>query len=206
MLEKPVIRKAYSWCRALAFGSVVSLAMLALGGKPAAQESRIPYFRSGAVQFAILEPRMTLPSIVLFPLKGKAINLSSLRGQPILLNFWATWCAACRMEMPALDRLQAEYRRPGLQILAVSTEQTERAVVDRYVTQLRIQNLKIYLDPNGYVAFHGTDNIRNAPFALYGMPITYAIAASGWVVGYVLGAADWTSQDARELIEFLRRS
>jgi thiol-disulfide isomerase/thioredoxin len=214
--EKSIVHKAalpnHSWPRAdsrrrgLAFGLAASLATLAIGGKAAAQKSGIPYFRSGRFQFTILEPRTTLRSIVLFPLEGKAIDILSLRGHPILLNFWATWCEACRTEMPILDRLQEQYRTFGLQIVAVSEDRAERVVVERFVDKFKIRHLKICLDPNGYVAFDEADNRRNAPFALYGMPITYAIAASGWIVGYMPGAADWTSGAAGNLIEFLRRS
>lgn len=81
-----------------------------------------------------------------------------------------------------------------------------RAVVDRYINKLRIRNLRIYLDPNSYVAFHDNDDKRNAPFALYGMPVTYAIAVSGRIVGYMPGAADWTSDATGNLIEFLYNS
>ena len=158
--------------RHFTFGLAASLVSIAMRENATAQESDIPYFRSGRFQFTILEPRQTLPSIMLFPLTGKAIDLASLRGRPILLNFWATWCAACRTELPILDRLQEENRR-GLRVIAVSSDR---------------------------------ENGRNAPFALYGMPITYLIAGSGWVVGYMPGAADWTSEAAYRLIDYLRRS
>ena len=142
---------------------------------------------------------------MLFPLNGKAIDLASLRGRPILLNFWATWCAACRTELPILDRLQEENRR-GLHVIAVSEDRGERATVSRFVQTLKIRSLSVYWDPNGYVAFSDRENRRHAPFALYGMPITYLIASSGWVVGYMPGAADWTSEAAYRLIDYLRRS
>jgi hypothetical protein len=110
------------------------------------------------------------------------------------------------MELPILDRLQAEHRKFGLQVLAVSEDRGERETVERFVKSLNIQYLAIYRDPNGYVAFSDAENIKKAPFALYGMPITYAIAASGWIVGYMPGAVDWTSAAASDLIDFLRRS
>jgi hypothetical protein len=60
------------------------------------------------------------------------------------------------------------------------------------------------LDPNGNVAYSDGGNSRNAPFALYGMPITYLIASSGLIVGYMPGAADWSTAAAKDLIEHLR--
>jgi thiol-disulfide isomerase/thioredoxin len=185
---------------------VATLTSIATRARAFAQESDIPDFRSGRFQFTILHPRQMLPSIRLFRLDGKTTDLSVLRGRPILLNFWATWCPACRMELPILDRLQDKHRHTGLQVVAVSEDRADRAIVERFVNKLKIRNLPIYLDPNGYVAFSDVDNSRNAPFGLYGMPITYAIAASGWIVGYMPGAADWTSAIADNLIDFLRRS
>lgn len=147
-----------------------------------------------------------IPSTRLFKVDGKTIDLLSLRGRPVLVNFWASWCAACRLELPILDRLYEENRAADLQVVAISEDRAGWAVVDRFVKKLKIRHLPIYLDPNGYVAFSDAENRRNAPFALYGMPVTYAIAASGWVVGYMPGAADWTSAEAKRLIEFLRHS
>lgn len=184
-------------------GTTVSLMA---GAATAAEDISIPSFESGRYQFAILRPQIEIPPIRLFGLDGKTIDLSSLRGRPILLNFWATWCAACRTELPILDRLLGENRRSGLQVIAVSEDRSDRETVARYVRTNKIENLPIYRDPNGYVAFSDRDNEKKAPFGLYGMPITYLITASGRVVGYMPGAADWTSGSASELIDYLRRS
>jgi len=64
----------------------------------------------------------------------------------------------------------------------------------------------VYLDPNGYVAYSDSANERSAPFALYGMPITYLIASSGLIVGYMPGAVDWSSAAANDVIDYLRNT
>ena len=69
---------------------------------------------------------------------------------------------------------------------------------------MELRTLPIYLDPSGYVAYSDGGNSRNARFALYGMPITYLIASSGLIAGYIVGAADWSSAAANDLIEYLR--
>lgn len=192
--------------RHVVFGAAAAMASAAIPNGAAAQEPDIPKFRSGRFQFTILRPRQLLRPVRLFRLDGTTMVLSSQHNQPILLNFWASWCEACKTELPILDRLQADMRRTGLRIVAVSEDKANRATVERFVGRMNIRNLQIFWDPNGYVAFNDTANARNAPFALYGMPITYLIAASGWIVGYMPGAADWTSAAAGDLIEFLHRS
>jgi thiol-disulfide isomerase/thioredoxin len=117
--------------------------------------------------------------------------------------FWASWCPACRIELPVLDRLSERARKMRLNVVAVSEDRGGRDQVSRFVQSLGIRNLPIYLDPHGHVGHTDPDRTK-APFALYGMPITYLIARSGWIVGYMPGAADWTEPAAEVLVEYLR--
>jgi thiol-disulfide isomerase/thioredoxin len=182
------------------FGTVASLASPAIASPQAVD---IPTFESGRYQFTIIRPQRELPSIRLFRLEGGTIDLSSLRGKPIVLNFWASWCAACRTELPILERQYRSAWQNDLHVVAVSEDRNSRQAVERFVKALKLQTLPIYLDPSGYLAYSDSANSRNAPFALYGMPITYLLASSGWVVGYMPGAADWSSPAANDLIEYL---
>jgi thiol-disulfide isomerase/thioredoxin len=192
--------------RGVIIGLIGTIASLATKATAQTSELVVPSFQSGRYQFTVLRPARDLPSIRLFRLDGKTLDLASLRGQPILLNFWATWCAACRTELPILNRLHEERGREGLHIIAVAEDSDDRATVQRYVQMLNLRSLPIFWDPNGYVASSDRDKKKNAPFALYGMPITYLITASGQVVGYLPGAADWTSEAAGRFIEYLRNS
>jgi thiol-disulfide isomerase/thioredoxin len=187
-------------------GLIGSVAFLAAPAIAAQQTLDIPTFESGKYQFTILRPKRELPSIRLFRLEGGTTNLSSLRGKPILLNFWASWCAACRTELPILERQYRNAWQGNLHVAAVSEDRGSRETVERFVRTLGLRVLPIYLDPNGYVAHSNSSHERNAPFALYGMPITYLIAGSGTIVGYMPGAADWSSTAANSLIEYLRNT
>jgi len=187
--------------RALA-GMVAGLA----SGKAVAIEADVPRFESGRYQFTLLRPAQELPPLRLFRLEGGTTDLSALRGKPILLNFWASWCAACRIELPALDRLYRDAWRGRVHVVAVSEDRGPRETVARFVKSLDLKVLPIFLDPDGYVAHSDADNAKRAPFALYGMPITYVVSSSGAIVGYMPGDADWSSAAADHLIAYLSRT
>lgn len=155
------------------------------------------------LSIAIIQPPRPLPVVRLFRLEGGTLDLDSLRGKPLLVNFWATWCAPCRTELPVLDRLLRSRRMPDLRIVAVSHDKGGRTTVERYRKSLDLRGLPIFLDPHEFVAYANRDNPNKAPFALYGMPITYLVSRSGLVVGYGSGSIDWLSEPALQILACL---
>ena len=158
--------------RALA-GMVAGLA----SGKAVAIEADVLRFESGRYQFTLLRPAQELPPLRLFRLEGGTTDLSALRGKPILLNFWASWCAACRIELPALDRLYRDAWRGRVHVVAVSEDRGPRETVARFVNSLDLKALPIFLDPNGFVAHSDAGDARKAPFALFGTCAANTIAS-----------------------------
>jgi thiol-disulfide isomerase/thioredoxin len=192
--------------RAVLLRALFGMAAKLAPSEATAADGDVPRVASGRYQFTILRPPQELPLVRLFRLEGGTTDLSALRGKPILVNFWASWCAACRMELPALDRLYRDAWRGRVQVVAVSEDRGPREAVARFVKSLELKALPIFLDPNGYVAHSDAENAKKAPFALYGMPITYAISRSGAVVGYMPGDTDWSSSVAGDLIAYLDRT
>ncbi len=183
---------------------VGTAASIAKSARATLQEDDVPTFESGRYQFTVIRPQLELPPVRLFRLEGGTIELTALRGKPILLNFWASWCAACKTELPILEKQYQKVWRDSLHVAAVSEDRGDRETVARFVKALDLRTLPIFLDPNGYVASSNSGNGKDAPFALYGMPITYLISSSGSAVGYMPGAADWSTPEADDLIRYLR--
>ena len=161
-----------------------------------------PPFATVRHQFIQIRGARPVPSVRIPRLSGAAIDLTSFKGKVTLVNFWATWCAACRTELPLLERVHAAMADQGIRVVAISVDQGGRDVVARYVRTLNLRRLPVYLDPDGLVAHSDRDNRRNAPFALYGLPVTYVIDRAKRIVGYLPGAADWTLPAAQQLLTY----
>jgi thiol-disulfide isomerase/thioredoxin len=108
-----------------------------------------PSFSSGGHQFTAISPQRMLPSALIFSLAGGSVDLAAFIGCPLLLNFWAAWCAACKSELPALDILSERAGHGGAEVIAVSVDRGSRDQVGRFIQSLAIRKLPIYLDPNG---------------------------------------------------------
>jgi peroxiredoxin len=118
--------------------------------------------------------------------------MNDIRGQVILLNFWASWCAECRPEMPVLESLHRELGPRGLAVVGVNARE-EEVTVRRYVNALRL-TFPLLLDPDGTV---------NRQYGVVGLPTTFLIGRDGHAVAFAVGARDWGSAQARALIEAL---
>ncbi len=137
-----------------------------------------------------LAPDFTLPS-----LDGQTVRLSDLRGKAVLLNFWATWCAPCRLEMPTMDKAYQEYKSRGLEILAVSLDAGSNSVVKNFMQELKL-DFPVLLDPDMEVL---------RLYRQFSIPATFLIDKQGIVRHRELGYRDWTDPESRRLIEAILR-
>jgi thiol-disulfide isomerase/thioredoxin len=161
---------------------------------PAAAESaQSPLFRPVA-QYASPTPesRPVLPDIRFTDGSGAAVTLSHWRGRVVLVNLWATWCAPCIKEMPALDNLQKLMGGPGFEVLTLSQDRGGAATVKAYFARQGINNLKIYLD---------TDSSAGRALGTRGLPTTILVDAKGREALRVEGAHEWDSPAAQAVIK-----
>ncbi|MFQ5450193.1 MAG: TlpA disulfide reductase family protein [Nitrospinaceae bacterium] len=133
------------------------------------------------------------PGFVLKNLEGKRVRLDSFRGRVVLLNFWATWCAPCRLEMPSFEHLYRRYRSRGLTVLAVSLDKAADARVRSFAEDYGL-SFPVLLDPESRA-----ERLYPSP----SIPFTFVIDQSGRVVARVDGAKNWESKDTFEAIEYL---
>ncbi len=131
----------------LALGLFMSLglaALIVLGGEQPGRGTSVAGPTPIVGQVA---PGQPAPDFTATTLNGETIRLSDLRGHPVALNFWATWCGPCRLEMPELEAAQSRYREAGLVILTINAgEDAEK--VQAYLDELGL-TLTVVLDPQG---------------------------------------------------------
>lgn len=123
---------------------------------------------------------------------GKAIRLAQLRGQVVFLNFWATWCAPCRVEMPSMEQLYRELKGEGLVMLAVDVQESPKQVA-RFMEDFQL-SFPALLDTDGKVA---------ARYRVHGIPTTVLIDRKGRLAGTVVGPREWSSPQGKAVIRSL---
>jgi peroxiredoxin len=131
------------------------------------------------------------PDFRLMDLQGKPVALSDYQGKVVLLNFWATWCGPCRVEMPAMEALYRGMQSKGLEILAVSVDQEGTAVTRPFQEALGLS----------FPILHDQDYEVGLTYGARTLPMTFAIDRKGVIRQLVFGARDWNSPEARSGIE-----
>lgn len=119
------------------------------------------------------------PQFVRADLTGRQIDLKSYRGKVVLLNFWATWCAPCQVELPRFEAWQKKYGAQGLQVLAVSMDDVD-APVKRTIRRLHLE----------FPVLMGDAKLGDSYGGVLGLPITFLIDRNGVVVAKIKGETD----------------
>ena len=179
------------WLRPGVAAVFLTLAMLSGPQGTVYADAGPPLKGQFADNFIRSEPPKPAPASVFSDLEGQARSLADFRGQVVLLNFWATWCAPCIREMPSLDRLQASLGPEGLKVIALSVDRGGAHVVAPFLERLGIEHLEVFLDPS---------NQTGRSYAVPGLPTTYLVDHRGRIVGALAGPAEWDSPDAEALI------
>jgi peroxiredoxin len=117
------------------------------------------------------------PDFALQSLDGKTVRLSDFRGKAVLLNFWATWCQPCKIEMPWFEDLQKQYGPQGLQVVGIAMDDASKEDIAKFAAKLGVS----------YPVLMGKDEVGNAYGGVQFLPATFYISRDGKVVDKVFG-------------------
>ena len=112
------------------------------------------------------------PDFALQTLDGKTVKLSDYRGKAVLLNFWATWCGPCKIEMPWLVELKSKYAAEGFEILGVAMDDTKNEDIQKFADEMGVN----------YVVLRGKESVGRQYGGVLGLPESFYIGRDGRIV------------------------
>ncbi len=120
------------------------------------------------------------PDFELKTLDGKPVKLSAYRGKAVLLNFWATWCAPCKVEMPWFVDFYKQYQTQGLEVVGIALDDSSHDEIAKFVKDMNVN----------YTILQGTENVGDAYGGVNVFPTTFFIDRNGKIVNVVYGLKD----------------
>lgn len=164
---------------------------LALAANGVAAGEVDPALLTGDMGKLVIEAR-EVPQVALTDMEEGARGLEEFKGRWVVLNFWATWCAPCREEMPSLDRLQAAM--PELAVVAVATGPNPLPAIRKFLDDVPLENMTLLRDPNSELA---------RGMGVLGLPVTVVLTPEGDEVARLIGGAEWDSEGALAVLKAL---
>lgn len=161
----------------------------------AAAEAAKPYATGEVAAFLPAQRPLGLSELIFKGPDDAAVTMADFQGKTVLLNLWATWCAPCRKEMPALDQLQADLGSEDFEVVAVNLDRGDAEKPKAFLTEIGVEKLGFYHDSSNRLL----QDLR-AKARATGLPTTILVGPSGCEVGTMYGPAEWASDEAKSLI------
>ena len=155
-----------------------------------------PFAKGDVAAFRVASEPTRLSDLSFQNAAGDKVSIADFAGKTVLLNLWATWCAPCRQEMPALDRLDAAHEGKDFSVVAVSIDTQDPAKPKAFLDEIGVTSLAFYGDPTTGI-FSG---LKGKGMAV-GLPTTVLIDGKGCALGVMSGPAEWDSDDAKALVK-----
>lgn len=144
---------------------------------------------------AIQDAPRRLPELAFKAEDGASVTLADFSGKAVLVNLWATWCAPCRAEMPALSELQAEAGGEDFEVLAINIDTGDASKPEAFLAEIGVSNLPLYRDET-----MGVFNDLKKEGLAFGLPVTLLLGEDGCMLGVMNGPAEWAGEDAKALV------
>lgn len=158
-----------------------------------------PLARGEVAAMAVRELPISLPGLDFVSADTAQTGIADFSGQTLLINLWATWCAPCREEMPALSELERDLGDEDFKVLAINIDTGDVAKPKAFLDEIGVANLGLYRD-----ASMGVFNTLKKEGLAFGLPVTLMIGRDGCLLGAMNGPAEWASDDAKALVEGLK--
>ncbi|MGB3243792.1 MAG: TlpA disulfide reductase family protein [Sulfitobacter sp.] len=176
---------------------LVMYTALSMGANPASADTAdLLGLRAGDMKKLVIHESPVATSDAAFILEddGGQGTLADYRGKYILLNFWATWCAPCRKEMPQINALQKEFGGDDFEVLTIASGRNSPEGIKRFFAEAGVDSLPRHQDPKQALA---------SQMGIFGLPITVIIDPEGREIARLRGDAEWDSDSARAIIKAL---
>ncbi len=152
-----------------------------------------PLFKEmGVVQ---IPPAADPVEIQLKDQNGRMTSLSEFRGKIVFINFWTTWCLACVIEMPSMEKLHQKFKDKDFVMMGINLQESDATVL-KFFKEYKL-TFTTLLDSTGDV---GT------VFRIRGIPTTFILDKNGIIIGKAMGPREWDSRDSFALFEYLTGS
>lgn len=170
-------------------------ALLGVANLGAAQDADPADLRTGDMRKLVFHPAPVATTDVPFTHEdGRDMVLADLAGRYVVLNFWATWCAPCRVEMPHLSALQSDLGGDNFEVVTVATGPNPLPAMERFFDEIGVENLPLHTDARQRFA---------RAMGVLGLPVTLIIDPEGREIARMQGEADWSSPSAVAIITAL---
>ena len=181
--------------RSIALYTSLLVAANALAGLPAAAGPVDWQAARDAGLTKLTDAVQPVPDVQFTDAEGKQVSLADWKGKALLVNFWATWCAPCREEMPSLDALQAQRGGEDFAVLTIAAGRNPPPAIRKFMDETGVKNLPMLTDERMALA---------RGMGVLAMPVTILIDAEGNEVARMIGDADWASPAALAVVDQLR--
>ena len=144
-------------------------------------------------KFIFSESMEVLPNPLILDANGNMVEIG-YKEDILIINFWATWCAPCKKEMPSLNSLAQNMKYEDIQIITIASGRNSKEAIDGFFDDNNLVNLKKYRDPRGRIA---------VKYGVTALPTTVVINPTGLEIGRIIGDIDWDTADVRSFFKKL---
>ena len=138
-------------------------------------------------KFIFSDGAKTLPNPVVLDMDENVVEIGS-NDDILVINFWATWCAPCKKEMPSLNNLAENMKYEDVRIITVASGRNSKEAIESFFSDNNLVNLNKFRDPKGKIAMS---------YGVTALPTTVVIDPSGKEIGRIIGDIDWNTENIR---------